>query len=70
MLVMEGFQRVATVEEIPPGRVKVVKVNERDIAVFNIDGRFHAIYNSCPHEGGPLHKGRVKGLRQTTVPNQ
>ncbi len=58
---MEGFQCVATVEEIPPGQVKVVKVNERDIAVFNIAGRFHAIYNSCPHEGGPLHKGRVKG---------
>jgi NAD(P)H-dependent nitrite reductase small subunit len=58
---MEGFQCVAKVEEIPPGQVKVVKVNERGIAVFNIDGQFHAIYNSCPHEGGPLSKGRVKG---------
>ena len=58
---MEGFQCVAKVEEIPPGQVKVVKVNERAIAVFNIDGHFHAIYNSCPHEGGPLNKGRVKG---------
>ncbi|MCW5796878.1 MAG: Putative 2Fe-2S ferredoxin [Nitrospira sp.] len=58
---MEGFQCVAKVEEIPPGQVKVVKVNERAIAVFNIEGHFHAIYNSCPHEGGPLNKGRVKG---------
>ena len=58
---MEGFQCVAKVEEIPPGQVKVVKVNERAIAVFNIDGQFHAIYNSCPHEGGPLSKGRVTG---------
>ena len=40
---MEGFQCVAKVEEIPPGQVKVVKVNERAIAVFNIDGQFHAI---------------------------
>ena len=58
---MEGFQCVAKVEDIPPGQVKVVKVNERAIAVFNIEGHFHAIYNACPHEGGPLNKGRVKG---------
>ena len=56
-----GYGRVSAcrqVEEIPPGRVKVVKVNERDIAVFNIEGDFHAIYNSCPHaKAGPCTRG-------------
>ncbi|MGQ0811973.1 MAG: Rieske (2Fe-2S) protein [Nitrospiraceae bacterium] len=58
---MEGFQLVARVEDIPSGRTKVVTVNEREIALFNVDGTFYAIYNICPHEGGPLSEGRLKG---------
>jgi len=58
---IEGFVHAGRVEEIPPGQAKVVKVNEKPIAVFNVDGRFHAIYNICPHEGGPLNEGRLKG---------
>ncbi|WP_447978176.1 Rieske (2Fe-2S) protein [Candidatus Nitrospira bockiana] len=58
---MEGFTRVARVDEIPPGEVKVVLIDQKQIAVFNINGRFYAIYNICPHEGGPLAEGRRKG---------
>jgi len=57
----DGFIRVAGVDDIPPGQVKVVQVNRKPIAVFNIDGLFHAIYNVCPHEGGPLAEGRRRG---------
>lgn len=57
----EGFQLVARVEEIPVGGAKVVEVNAREIALFNVDGTFHAIYNICPHQGGPLGEGRLKG---------
>ena len=59
---VEGFQKVGRAEEIPPGKAKVVTVNDRSIAVFNIEGKFYAIYNICPHEGGPLGKGHVKGF--------
>lgn len=58
---MEGFQLVAKVEDIPPGQSKVVQVLERPIAVFNVEGTFYAIYNNCPHEGGPLGEGHLKG---------
>lgn len=58
---MEGFQPVARVEEIPEGGAKVVEVHAREIAVFNVNGTFHAIYNICPHQGGPLGEGRLKG---------
>lgn len=58
---MEGFQLVARAEEIPVGGSKVVEVNAREIAVFNVNGTFHAIYNICPHQGGPLGEGRLKG---------
>jgi nitrite reductase (NADH) small subunit len=58
---MEGFQFVARAEDIPEGQVKVVTVNQKVIAVFNVKGHFYAISNLCPHEGGPLNEGRVKG---------
>jgi nitrite reductase (NADH) small subunit len=58
---MEGFQRVAQVGEIPPGEGRVVHVNDRPIALFNVGGTFYAIHNVCPHEGGPLGEGRLKG---------
>lgn len=58
---MEGFQFVARVEDIPEGQVKVVTHNQKTIAVFNVNGSFYAVSNLCPHEGGPLSEGRVKG---------
>ena len=62
MNIRNGFQMVARVDEIPQGTSKVVQVNGKSIAVFNIEGRFYAIYSVCPHEGGPLGKGRLKGF--------
>jgi nitrite reductase/ring-hydroxylating ferredoxin subunit len=31
------------------------------IAVFNLNGKFYAISNSCIHKGGPLSKGFLDG---------
>ena len=50
---LEGFQSVALVNELPPGQAKAVMVNNREIALFNIEGKYFAIHNICPHEGGP-----------------
>jgi len=58
---MEEFVTVAQVNEIPSGQSKLVTVKDRAIALFNLGGKFYAIHNSCPHEGGPLHEGRLKG---------
>jgi len=59
---LEGFQSVALVDELPPGQSKVVMVNNREIALFNIEGTYFAIHNRCPHEGGPLCEGLCRGL--------
>jgi nitrite reductase/ring-hydroxylating ferredoxin subunit len=58
---MDGFQIVGRAEDIGPGTAKTVHVNGKTIAVFNVDGQFYAISNTCPHEGGPLGEGRLKG---------
>jgi len=53
---------VATVDEIPPGGSKVVPIGRHGVGVYNVNGRFYAIANYCPHEGGPLCSGRTRGL--------
>jgi nitrite reductase (NADH) small subunit len=58
---MEEFQKVADISEVPIGQSKVVMLHNKAIALFNIDGKFYALHNLCPHEGGPLNEGRVKG---------
>ena len=59
---LENFVAVGRIQEIPEGSSRVVKVNGKTIALFNVAGKFFAINNICPHEGGPLAKGRLKGF--------
>ena len=59
---------VATPDEIPPGERKIVEIGGRSIGVFNIDGEYFAIRNSCPHQGGPLCSGLVTGFLESPAP--
>jgi nitrite reductase/ring-hydroxylating ferredoxin subunit len=55
---------VCRVDELPPGEMKMVPVGKFGVGVFNVAGTFHALSNYCPHEGGPLCVGYLRG---TTV---
>jgi nitrite reductase/ring-hydroxylating ferredoxin subunit len=46
--------------------MKLVEAGRFGIGVFNVNGTFHALTNYCPHEGGPLCAGYVRG---TPVPS-
>ncbi len=48
--------------EVPPGGAKVADLGGRKVAVFNLDGIFHALSNECGHQGGPLGEGKVEGF--------
>jgi 3-phenylpropionate/trans-cinnamate dioxygenase ferredoxin subunit len=65
-----GTHIIATVTEIPPGERKLVTLEGRDIGVFNVDGEFYALRNRCPHQGGPLCKGRLSGFVTAKVPGE
>src|SRR5271166_3400813 len=58
---MSTFVKVATRAELPVGGKKLVEVDGRAIAVFNVDGAFHAIDDICTHDGGPLAEGELAG---------
>jgi len=53
--------KVAETSEIAPGQGKVVEAGGRTLAVFNCDGTFYAIDNTCLHRGGPLGEGDLDG---------
>jgi len=60
-ILLSEFVNVASVDEIPPGTGRTVEVHGVWIALFNVDGNFYAVDNTCPHAGGPLGGGHLDG---------
>jgi nitrite reductase (NADH) small subunit len=59
---MSNSIKLANIEDIHPEKGMVVGLNDgREIALFNVDGKIYALDNSCPHMGGPLGEGELKG---------
>ena len=58
---MADLVKVASVSEIHEGTGKAVRPNGVCVAIFNVKGAFHAIDGVCPHQGGPLGEGFLKG---------
>ncbi len=57
---MAGYRTVCRAEEVAPGRGRLVEIDGRAIALFNVDGTFHAMEDTCLHAGGPLHEGALE----------
>ncbi len=53
--------KVARTSDLPPGNAMSVEVAGETVALFNIDGTYYAIGNTCAHRGGPLCEGDVEG---------
>ena len=53
--------KVSALTELQPGDMKLLSLAGIGLAIFNIDGRLYAIRNRCPHEGGPVATGPLKG---------
>jgi nitrite reductase/ring-hydroxylating ferredoxin subunit len=56
----EWFQ-VAQVSDCPPQSAMELVVEDHLIAIYNVEGTFYALDGVCPHQGGPLGKGRLEG---------
>jgi len=63
---MTPFHRAAGVDDVPPGRDRVVEVQGRPIALFHhAQQGWFALDNTCRHQGGPLGEGAVEGTTVT-----
>jgi NAD(P)H-dependent nitrite reductase small subunit len=51
--------RVCGVSDVPEGEGRVVRVDDRPIAVFHTPTGWYALDNTCTHQGGPLCHGLV-----------
>jgi nitrite reductase (NADH) small subunit len=47
--------------DCPPGEARELVSGDRIVALFHVDGAFHALDGICPHQGGPLGKGQLAG---------
>ncbi len=46
---MAEYVKVAQASELEPNHGKLVEVQGKKIALFNVDGKFHAIDDTCTH---------------------
>lgn len=54
------WHKVADDGDLPEGRVKSVSAGRKTVALSRVDGRYWAIDNRCPHQGGPLGEGSIE----------
>ena len=64
---MAGFVKVAKTGDVALGSAKMVEAGGKKIAIFNVDGKYYAIDNTCTHRGGPLAEGALEG-KEVTCP--
>jgi 3-phenylpropionate/trans-cinnamate dioxygenase ferredoxin subunit len=50
---------VCSVDELAPGRVRIVTWDDVEIGVFNCGGTLYAIEDRCSHDDGPLAEGVI-----------
>jgi thiamine pyrophosphate-dependent acetolactate synthase large subunit-like protein/nitrite reductase/ring-hydroxylating ferredoxin subunit len=57
---MTTWHKLAEHGELPEGRVTTVSIGHRTLAVSHHRGRYGALDNRCPHQGGPLGEGSIE----------
>ena len=62
---MAQLTKVADLNDLPPGTSACVALGEEKVALFNVEGTFYAIADTCTHRGGPLSQGQVEGSTVT-----
>jgi nitrite reductase/ring-hydroxylating ferredoxin subunit len=67
---MSSETRVASVSDLADGRRVMVRIDQRDVFVFERDGRFYAFENVCRHMGGPVGEGILIGKVEAVLDDE
>lgn len=54
------WYRVQDRDSLPEGRVTTVQAGNKSIALTHYKGKYGALDNHCPHQGGPLGEGSIE----------
>ncbi|EQD34363.1 Rieske (2Fe-2S) domain protein, partial [mine drainage metagenome] len=52
---------ICEAQAIPPGHAARIEVGERPIAIFNVEGEFHCLDDTCSHALASLSEGELHG---------
>lgn len=58
---MRKYVKIAQVEEVPKNRMQLVKLDALEVLLINVNNKFYAFDNRCPHMGYPLFFGKLEG---------
>jgi 3-phenylpropionate/trans-cinnamate dioxygenase ferredoxin subunit len=53
--------KVAKKDEVPPGKMKMVKAGDAPVLLVNVEGKLYAIGGLCTHMKGNLSQGTLEG---------
>ena len=56
---MSDWVTVGSADDIPPGHAARVVVDGVAVAIFNLDGEFHAVDDTCSHAEASLSEGEL-----------
>jgi len=62
---MANLIKIAEVTDVPAGQAAAFTVEGQRIALFNVEGTYYAIADTCTHADGPLSEGEVQGTKVT-----
>src|ERR1700756_2275680 len=62
---MAKLLKIAKTKDVPPGQAAAFTIEGQKIALFNVEGTYYAIGDTCTHRGGPPSEGDVQGTRVT-----
>lgn len=51
---------IASEGSLPPGEHLLVDVDGVEVAVFNIDGAYFAVQDTCTHDGAEIASGKLE----------
>ena len=58
---MGTLTRIANTKDLSEGTMKKYQVQDTEILIARIEGKYYATQNKCPHLGGDLSKGNLEG---------
>lgn len=58
---MSEWISIAQADSMKDGDCRELVAGDRLVALFRVDGEFHALDGICSHQGGPLGKGELNG---------
>jgi 3-phenylpropionate/trans-cinnamate dioxygenase ferredoxin subunit len=59
--VSDGFVKIASIDELAPGKMKCFEVAGQRVLLAHVDGRFYATADTCTHEDASLSAGSLRG---------